>query len=209
MLSDFVERNGLKALASAGDPPVAEVTEDEMVSLTSRFNVIQNNGLLRFPYSSFQDLIPYLGILFYDMGTPVTDRDELSAAAEAYGGQPDTDCTKLTRQKMRDYLEKNFHFPEVQDWLDFDSSGLTGILGPYLEEYDAYYMFHGDTMWSSYEMDRAERNSDGTINLYYTTDLWYYDEYEHLDILWDQPMCARMIPSGDLGWKMISNTIVE
>ena len=70
-------------------------------------------------------------------------------------------------------------------------------------------MFHGDTMWSSYEMDRAERNSDGTINLYYTTDLWYYDEYEHLDILWDQPMCARMIPSGDLGWKMISNTIVE
>ncbi len=209
MLSDFVERNGLKALASAGDPPVAEVTEDEMVSLTSRFNVIQNNGLLRFPYSSFQDLIPYLGILFYDMGTPVTDRDELSAAAEAYGGQPDTDCTKLTRQKMRDYLEKNFHFPEVQDWLDFDSSGLTGILGPYLEEYDAYYMFHGDTMWSSYEMDRAERNSDGTINLYYTTDLWYYNEYEHLDILWDQPMCARMIPSGDLGWKMISNTIVE
>ena len=208
MLADFVERNGLEALASADDPPVSEVTADEMVSLTSYFNVTQHNGLLRFPYSSFEDVQLYLGVLFYDMGEPVTDEEERAAAAEAFGGTLETDCTKLSRQKIGAYLESNFYFPDVVDWLGFDVN-LMDILGPYLEEYDAFYMVHGDTMWSDYEMERAERNPDGTINLYYTTDLWQIDGWGGMDILWDQPMCARMIPSGDFGWRIIANTIVE
>lgn len=208
MLADFVERNGLEALASADDPPVSEVTADEMVSLTSYFNVTQHNGLLRFPYSSFEDVQLYLGVLFYDMGEPVTDEEERAAAAEAFGGTLETDCTKLSRQKIGAYLESNFYFPDVVDWLGFDVN-LMDILGPYLEEYDAFYMVHGDTMWSDYEMERAERNPDGTINLYYTTDLWQIDGWGGMDMLWDQPMCARMIPSGDFGWRIIANTIVE
>lgn len=47
------------------------------------------------------------------------------------------------------------------------------------------------------------------VSLYYTTDLWQYNDEGELDILWDQPMRAKMIPGEDGGWKMLSNQIIE
>ena len=208
MLADFTERNGLEALASTDDPPVGEVTEDEMVSLTSYFNVVQHNGLLRVAYSEFNEIIPYLEIVLYDMGTSVTDQEEYAAIEDAFFDF-DTDCMKLTREMVSDFLYANFAFTDMgmddfnACWDEMKERML------YLEEYDAFYLIHGDTMMAGYDFDRAERNSDGTVNLYYTTDLWYYNDSGELDLLWDQPMCARLVPSGDLGWTMISNTIIE
>ena len=63
------------------------------------------------------------------MGEPVTDEEERAAAAEAFGGTLETDCTKLSRQKIGAYLESNFYFPDVVDWLGFDVN-LMDILGP-------------------------------------------------------------------------------
>jgi hypothetical protein len=47
------------------------------------------------------------------------------------------------------------------------------------------------------------------VSLYYTADLWQYNGALELDMLWEQPMCARMLPGEDGGWRMLSNEIVS
>lgn len=198
--------------------PVGELSKEELAAITEYFNAPQHNGLLRFPYSSLGQGREYMGVLFYDLGKSVTDEEERETLAESFfdGEMPDTDCLKLTRNFIQEYLEQNFgstgnravdHL--LSDiWMVFDTLKRTGSL-PYLENYDAYYMVHGDTMMSNYTFDRAERDEEGVVSLYYTTDLWQYNDEGELDILWDQPMRAKMIPGEDGGWKMLSNQIIE
>lgn len=198
--------------------PIGELTAEELDAITDYFNEREHNGLLRYPYSSLGQGREYMGVLFYDLGKSVTDEEERETLAESFfdGEMPDTDCLKLTRNFIQEYLEQNFgstgnravdHL--LSDiWMVFDTLKRTGSL-PYLENYDAYYMVHGDTMMSNYTFDRAERDEEGVVSLYYTTDLWQYNDEGELDILWDQPMRAKMIPGEDGGWKMLSNQIVE
>ena len=198
--------------------PAGELTAGELDAITDYFNEREHNGLLRYPYSSLGQGREYMGVLFYDLGKSVTDEEERETLAESFfdGEMPDTDCLKLTRNFIQEYLEQNFgstgnravdHL--LSDiWMVFDTLKRTGSL-PYLENYDAYYMVHGDTMMSNYTFDRAERDEEGVVSLYYTTDLWQYNDEGELDILWDQPMRAKMIPGEDGGWKMLSNQIIE
>ena len=198
--------------------PTGELTAGELDAITDYFNEREHNGLLRYPYSSLGQGREYMGVLFYDLGKSVTDKEERETLAESFfdGEMPDTDCLKLTRDFIQEYLEQNFgstgnravdHL--LSDiWMVFDTLKRTGSL-PYLENYDAYYMVHGDTMMSNYTFDRAERDEEGVVSLYYTTDLWQYNDEGELDILWDQPMRAKMIPGEDGGWKMLSNQIIE
>lgn len=198
--------------------PTGELTAGELDAITDYFNDQEHNGLLRYPYSSLGQGREYMGVLFYDLGKSVTDKEERETLAESFfdGEMPDTDCLKLTRDFIQEYLEQNFgstgnravdHL--LSDiWMVFDTLKRTGSL-PYLENYDAYYMVHGDTMMSNYTFDRAERDEEGVVSLYYTTDLWQYNDEGELDILWDQPMRAKMIPGEDGGWKMLSNQIIE
>ncbi len=198
--------------------PTGELTAGELDAITNYFNEREHNGLLRYPYSSLGQGREYMGVLFYDLGKSVTDEEERETLAESFfdGEMPDTDCLKLTRDFIQEYLEQNFgstgnravdHL--LSDiWMVFDTLKRTGSL-PYLENYDAYYMVHGDTMMSNYTFDRAERDEEGVVSLYYTTDLWQYNDEGELDILWDQPMRAKMIPGEDGGWKMLSNKIAE
>ena len=44
----------------------------------------------------------------------------------------------------------------------------------YLEEYDAYYMMHGDTNWFFANFEAGKINDDGTITLQYYRDDFYY-----------------------------------
>ena len=198
--------------------PAGELTAGELDAITDYFNEREHNGLLRYPYSSLGQGREYMGVLFYDLGKSVTDEEERETLAESFfdGEMPDTDCLKLTRDFIQEYLEQNFgstgnravdHL--LSDiWMVFDTLKRTGSL-PYLENYDAYYMVHGDTMMSNYTFDRAERDEEGVVSLYYTTDLWQYNDEGELNILWDQPMRAKMIPGEDGGWKMLSNQIIE
>ena len=198
--------------------PTGELTAGELDAITDYFNEREHNGLLRYPYSSLGQGREYMGVLFYDLGKSVTDEEERETLAESFfdGEMPDTDCLKLTRDFIQEYLEQNFGSTGSRAvdhllsdiWMVFDTLKRTGSL-PYLENYDAYYMVHGDTMMSNYTFDRAERDEEGVVSLYYTTDLWQYNDEGELDILWDQPMRAKMIPGEDGGWKMLSNQIIE
>ncbi len=198
--------------------PAGELTAGELDAITDYFNDQEHNGLLRYPYSSLGQGREYMGVLFYDLGKSVTDEEERETLAESFfdGEMPDTDCLKLTRNFIQEYLEQNFGSTGSRAvdhllsdiWMVFDTLKRTGSL-PYLENYDAYYMVHGDTMMSNYTFDRAERDEEGVVSLYYTTDLWQYNDEGELDILWDQPMRAKMIPGEDGGWKMLSNQIIE
>ena len=199
--------------------PVGELTAEELDDITDYFNEWEHNGLLRFPYGSLGTATKYLEIMFYDLGEYVRDKEELDALAEAFfdGEFPDIDCFKLTRDFIQGYLEQNFgrmgNYGVETDtsdmWLVFSALEKSEAL-PYLEDYDAWYMVHGDTMMSNYTFDRAVRDEEGVVSLYYTTDLWQYDrDSGELGLLWGQPMCARMAPGEDGGWKMLSNQIVE
>ncbi len=186
-----------------------ELTADELAAFVSYFNEVSHNGLLRFPYDDLDDVREYLGILFYDLGTPVTDEEEREAAAGLFGGTLETDCMKLTPDQIRMYLYENIAEGDSgAEWVDTAASSGFGL--PYLEEYDAFYMVHGDTMMDNYTFDRGERDEDGMVRLYYTTDLWDFDGNSYA-LIWDQPMCATLVPHPDgfMDWLMISNTVVE
>ena len=192
--------------------PAGELSADDLVSFTSYFNVAQHNGLLRVPYSGFAD-IPnyYFSLMLYDLGENISDEAELAAVTDLVGGELYTDCTKLTMDDARNFLETNFYSdPSV----DLDTVFLKPLkaMNYYLEEYDAIYMVHGDTLMSNYSFDRGERAEDGTVKLYYTTDLFCYDEFEHLDVRYDQPMCVTLMPFNPdsfQSWLVVSNVIVE
>lgn len=190
--------------------PEGELTPDELAALTSYFNVVSHNGLLRAAYSGdLKDLIPYLHLVLYDLGEPVTDEAERNAVAELYGGALETDCLKLTAQNVWDFLRSNFLLSTAGEREIGVALEALKEQVDYLEDYDAYYMVHGDTMMSSYTFDRGERSKDGTlVNLYYTTDLWRYNDEGELDILWDQPMCVSLWQIGDV-WRVVSNTMMS
>ena len=199
--------------------PVGELTAEELDDITDYFNEWEHNGLLRFPYGSLGTATKYLEIMFYDLGESVRDKEELDALVETFydGWYPDSDCFKLTREFIQGYLEQNFgrmgnYGVEIDTsdiWLIFNALEKSETL-PYLEDYDAWYMVHGDTMMGGYTFDRAERDEEGVVSLYYTTtDLWQYDESGELGFLGGQPMCAEMVPGENGGWKMLSNQIVE
>lgn len=200
--------------------PVGELTAEELDDITDYFNEWEHNGLLRFPYGSLGTATKYLEIMFYDLGESVRDKEELDALVETFydGWYPDSDCFKLTREFIQGYLEQNFgrmgnYGVEIDTsdiWLVFNALEKSETL-PYLADYDAWYMVHGDTMMGGYTFDRAERDEEGIVSLYYTTtDLWQYDrDSGELGLLGGQPMCAKMVPGENGGWKMLSNQIVE
>lgn len=196
--------------------PVGELTAGELDAITTYFNDRQHNGLLRFPYSSLAGGVRYMDILFYDLGEDTPD-EERRALVDAYfdGEDPGLDCLKLTSDFIRRYATENFVGSGRGDDISPDLWGVFQWLDKlesfhYLADYDAYYLLHGDTMMSNYTFDRAERDEEGVVSLYYTTDLWQYDrDSGELGLLWDQPMCARMVPGENGGWKMLSNQIVE
>ena len=202
------------------EPPSGESEElsaDALAAIADYFNTGNTggqdsyararNGLLRFPYESFDGIRHYLEILFYDAGETVTDEEELAALEERMGTPIETDCFRLTRKFIREFLSWEF-VEEVSD--DALRTMLEEHLSlPNLEEYEAFYLIHGDTMMTSYQFDRGIREADGTIKVYYTTDLWVWEESGEMNILWDQPMCAAMQLVGQDTWGMISNTIAE
>ncbi len=194
-----------------------ELTADALAVVADYFNTGNTggqdsyararNGLLRFPYESFDGIGHYLEILFYDVGETVTDEEELAALEERMGTSIETDCSKLTRKFIREFLSWDFAEEVSEDALNRMMEENLSL--PNLEEYDAFYLVHGDTMMTNYEFDRGVREADGTVKVYYTTDLWVWDESGEMDILWDQPMCAAMRLVGQDTWGMVSNTMVE
>ena len=212
----FVQELGIPEVEGNGDGmPTAgtELAPADMAALTSYFNATAHNGLLRAPYHDFSETIPYMEIILYDMGISLSGTEERRAVVDAFfdGTDPDCDISRLTREMVENFFAANFpvNLTEAEFngyWKEMQRRMI------YLESYDAFYLVHGDTMMNNYMFDRAVWNDDNTVSVYYTTDLWQYDGDGELDLLWEQPMCAILIPvnpDGFQGWLTASNQAVE
>lgn len=191
-----------------------ELTAEELNAFAAYFNPnpdtpdsAARNGLLRFPYGSAGEIGHYLEILFYDAGEYVSDEAERSALAQRMQSPIETDCSRLTRDYIREFLR--WYFVPAPAEEDITRMLEEDVSLPNLAEYDAFYLVHGDTMMDVYEFDRGVREADGSVKLYYTTDLYVYTGSGELDILWDQPMCVELRLTGNDVWGVVSNTMVE
>ena len=87
--------------------------------------------------------------------------DELKLLQERYIVDINSDIIKITRKEMDAVLQKYLG-------LSLDETSKVGLDKMYyLEEYDAYYMMHGDTNYNQYEFQIGKINEDGSITLQY------------------------------------------
>lgn len=148
--------------------PIATLTSEEVGQWEAYFNTLENNGLLRFPYEGLDSdpdqLAPYLHRLFYDIGDHESEfSDEEKTLLNEAGLWLELDAFRLSREFMNGYLYEHLNIPakDTENLLD------AAKIGIYLLKYDAWYIAHGDTEYSSYKIDRGEVYEDGTIKLYY------------------------------------------
>ena len=199
-----------KGLSGIIHPP-EELTQQELHAFNYYFRGRDmeklHEGLLRISYGSWQEIGPNLNIVLYDMGEPVTDAAEREEAEKLLDG-PEWEYVKFTPQRLRDCLTENFQIPEGHDPLNLGVS-LEEVLGPYSEKYDAYYMEHGEDLSTSIRFDSGERFEDGTVRLYYDARILYY--MTNGELSWNlekQSMCAKLVPDGNDGWRVLSNRAV-
>ncbi len=192
------------------EEPAAILTDDELAEWESYFNTMENNGLLRFPYTDPaadpDQLAPYLGWLFYDNGEPESEfsDEELALLAES-DLWLELDSFRLSRDFMNRYLYEHFNIPAEKTENLFDAAGL----GVYLLEYDAWYMSHGDTEYQFYEFDRGEVYEDGTVKLYYFKDfLRVAQENGEMDYV-DENMIVTLVPREDGSYYISAHEINE
>ncbi len=185
------------------------LTESELAAFADYFNGDGfRNGLLRFEYSGDPDgLAPYLEILFYDAGEPVTDQAELDALAELIGGEtPEVDCTRVTADDILDRLNSTYVGARYdRAWLERAASGPLPL---YLPEYDAYYMLHGDTNWYNYDFTDGILAAEGEVTLFYTADIYRWENGE-LQVDFGQPMQVSLASNGPPNWWVRSNTAAK
>lgn len=153
------------------DAAVTPLTAEELKSWTDYFNKLENNGLLRFPYADpaqNPDALLYnLHWLFYDIGEhESTFTDEEKALLDEAGLWLELDSFRLTREFINDYLFTHFNITEEAA----NTLLHTAKLGIYLNEYDAWYISHGDTAYSSYSITDGWVCANGTICLRYFND---------------------------------------
>jgi len=207
--SNLDEPGGSAYLSSLlqDDPDSAvELTGKELKQWEAYFNAGENNGLLRFEYSGLdrEQLGIQLGVLFYDLGDPEDklSKEELSAL-EKEGAALDLDTNRLTRAFVLDYLDKKYGLAGKYAEELLEAHGEQ--MGLYLEEFDAWYMCHGDTAMQNYTFDRGEfyPAGGGYVRLYYTAPyLWGEDaDSGSFDVPMAVTLCAR--PDGE--WQIHSN----
>lgn len=125
------------------------------------FNVSDNiitNAFLNCEYSDVKDI--NLEDLFYDCPQGgATLADEEMAALKQEMGEIETDIQKVPASYMDEMLQK---YANVK-LADTNKVDLDAFV--YLSEYDAYYLQHGDTHYSSVTVESGEKNVDGTVKL--------------------------------------------
>lgn len=188
--------------------PNRTLTSDELKEWENYFNKMENNGLLRFPYENLDEdpdqLAPYLGWLFYDIGDHESSfsEGELALLNEA-GLWLELDAFRLRRDFMNSYLSDHFSIPaeKTENLLDAANIGI------YLLEYDAWYIAHGDTEYNPYTMDRGTVLEDGTVRLYYFNDfLRVVQDNGEMDYV-DAEMIITLVPREDGSFYITSHEI--
>lgn len=191
------------------------LTAAERKELEAYFNDQENNGLLRFEMDPDQykglseNLQPYLMWIFYDLG----EHDFSKAEEEMFqkmidaGEWMDLDKSRLSRTYMAAYLEKKFGLSaEETDSLLASAQEPPGV---YAEEFDAWYMCHGDTEMRTYRFDSGYRQGDGRCVLFYTNEFVHTNSGQDTEINAPMRLMISPSPTEPGGWRVDSNVIVE
>lgn len=191
------------------------LTAAERKELEAYFNDQENNGLLRFEMDPDQykglseNLQPYLIWIFYDLG----EHDFSKAEEEMFqkmidaGEWMDLDKSRLSRTYMASYLEKKFGLSaEETDSLLASAQEPPGV---YAEEFDAWYMCHGDTEMRTYRFDSGYRQGDGRCVLFYTNEFVHTNSGQDTEINAPMRLVISPSPTEPGGWRVDSNVIVE
>ena len=194
------------------DAAAAPLTEAQLDECTAWFARMENNGLLRVPYTDAaaapEQLVPYLEILLYDMGeTDLTER-ELSMIENEGAYMDLVGKYRLSRTLIAEYLGEKFGIrPEdAARILEDPDPAPAGI---YLEEYDAWYIVHGDTWFEEYVFVYGEKGADGSVRLFYTNPLLTAAGEDGSPVFFsDQLMAVTLVCRNDI-WYVASNEILQ
>lgn len=195
----------------------ADLTAEELLSLANWFNQREHNGMLRFETDPSkcqglpESLEPYLVRLFYDLGERDFNGRELELFREKTdaGEWQDLDRSRLSRAYIADYLGRHYGFDaDMTDHLLAMAEMAGQEPGCYVEEFDAWYMNHGDTEMRRYVFDHGYAAKNGDWVVYYTND--YVSTDDGRNIVLDAPMRLRVRPSlwEPGGWAVVSNVVL-
>lgn len=143
--------------------------------------------------------------LFYNgTGTfePYTEEERRAVAEAGYGGEdPMVDLIKCPRDQM-DAVLKEYLGLGLEDT---DQWGLEQFT--YLEEYDAYYTFHGDTNYPGEVIFTSGEWKDGKVLLYYEGSGFpgLSSGNGEMNMVSSGPACVTLEPQSDGGYRFLSN----
>ena len=190
------------------------LTAAERQSLEGYFNARENNGLLRFEmdpdrYKGLsENLAPYLTWIFYDLGETDFSKEEekLFQKWEDAGEWLDLDKSRLSRTYIATYMEKKFGLSAEET--DSILASAKEPPGKYAQEFDAWYMCHGDTEMRTYTFDSGYRLADGRYVLFYTND-FVHTNYGQ-ETAREASMRLTVSPSATEqgGWRVDANVIL-
>lgn len=194
------------------DPAAAPLTDEQLTDCTEWFAQIENNGLLRVPYTDAaaapEQLVPYLEILLYDVGeTDLTER-ELALIENAGAYMDLVGKYRLSRTLIAGYLGEHFGIA-AEDAARILENPDPAPAGIYLDEYDAWYIVHGDTWFEEYRFVYGEKRADGSVRLFYTNPfLTVAGEDGSAEFLREQLMAVTLVCKNDV-WYVASNEILK
>ena len=132
----------------------------------------------------------------------VTEEERQAVADAAYGGEdPMVDLVKCPASEMDAVLRKylGLTLDETDQW------GLDRFT--YLEEYDAYYAFHGDTNYPGEVTFISGKWKDGKVLLYYEGSGFpgLSSGNGEMNMVSSGPACVTLEPQRDGGYRFLSN----
>ncbi len=188
--------------AEPSESPEVSVDPNAQVELTSEeiewFNTVFFNGdtpnihnqFLLSLYEKTEDID--LRETFYNgTGSYESASDEERAAIVASNGwesDPDIECTKLSVSGMNDALTENLGLK-----LD-ETSGIGLNMLTYMSNYEAYYLYHGDTNYLNVTITDGYRDGLGNFYLNYSCVTFY-----------DSSRVVHLKENGDT-YQFVSNT---
>lgn len=143
--------------------------------------------------------------LFYNgTGEPmeVTEEERQAVADADYGGEdPGVDLFKCPRDQMDAVLREHLGIG-LEDTDQWCLDRFT-----YLEEYDAYYHFHGDTNYPGKVTFTSGEWKDGKVLLYYEGSGFpgLSSGHGEMNILSSGPVCLTLEPQKNGGYRFLSN----
>lgn len=167
---ELLVANEFKRLEEEEDATVNLISKEQLEWFATEFFNNEKkhitNQFLTDVYTSPQDINLYE--LFYNGagetllgGSDIPSEEEKDMLLEYFMDEIYTDVIRVTRKDMDAVLQKYMGISLEET----NKIGLDKMY--YLEEYDTYYMMHGDTNYAQYIFEAGKINPDGSITLQY------------------------------------------